>query len=401
MKTKLAAAGLLLLLASSADGAEPQQMQFAKHTFDIQRSLAVGATANATVGTVFYSETSRGSEAYFLDAPFSHHPMLAANIDITTEEPLRPAMIVGSSAYCTTRAIGRDHRSLVCFSDADGDGSVEQWRKVSQMSGLPYLSEAKTIDPIRVHKAVAEPKAGEEAILEVRYMGLSDGKAKFHTSLRVANQDAILKQSDTLVSLNAAGATLAMIENPFAPPSLTALAAILSARPATAGASPFANQMTAPILVLDVAKADDHTATITVRQQFPNWRYWRVKDANGKDGERSMLCGPATESSSQVSGAVDLVNRDNVARSVYVCGDGCDVFRTHGQRLTLAPGEIKKDVCMRDCFFLVSESEVMNLNAAIDELKNGRTYSGDVTVSVVNGKVEGPSSAPAKLAPAH
>jgi hypothetical protein len=58
----------------------------------------------------------------------------------------------------------------------------------------------------------------------------------------------------------------------------------------------------------------------------------------------------ATVALAHHANAVDLVNRDEVARKVYVCGDGCDVIKRLGKFLDIAPGETKEEFATFSAF---------------------------------------------------
>jgi hypothetical protein len=85
--------------------------------------------------------------------------------------------------------------------------------------------------------------------------------------------------------------------------------------------------------------------------------------------------------------AVDIVNRDSVNHTVFICGDGCKPDNTSPHRgvwIELAPGELRTNVCQAACVMVVSD------DGSIDpeDVAFGAEYSGSDVVAVKSGQIE-------------
>ena len=84
--------------------------------------------------------------------------------------------------------------------------------------------------------------------------------------------------------------------------------------------------------------------------------------------------------------AVDIVNRDSMNHTVFVCGDGCKPDNTspnHGVWIELAPGELKTNICQAACIMVVSD------DGSIDpeDIAFGTEFSGSDVVAVKAGQI--------------
>jgi hypothetical protein len=85
--------------------------------------------------------------------------------------------------------------------------------------------------------------------------------------------------------------------------------------------------------------------------------------------------------------AVDVINRDSTNHRVFICGDGCKPDNTAPNRgvwITLAPGELRTNVCQAACVFIVDDNDNMDPG----DLALAAEYSGSDVVAVKAGQIE-------------
>jgi len=104
-----------------------------------------------------------------------------------------------------TKIEREEWRSTICFKDVDGDGAFDRiyiahLRVVSTVrlgpggpfkmtNGIESFSpDPKEITPTRYAKRLAEPDAGKEAVVELRYDGIKDDKLAFTILAREAEK---------------------------------------------------------------------------------------------------------------------------------------------------------------------------------------------------------------------
>jgi len=84
--------------------------------------------------------------------------------------------------------------------------------------------------------------------------------------------------------------------------------------------------------------------------------------------------------------AVDIINRDSMNHRVFICGDGCKPDNTAPNRgiwISLAPGELRTNVCNAECILMVSDDD--NLDPG--DLALSVEYSGSDVVAIRAGQI--------------
>ncbi|MBI1213659.1 MAG: hypothetical protein GC190_19545 [Alphaproteobacteria bacterium] len=85
--------------------------------------------------------------------------------------------------------------------------------------------------------------------------------------------------------------------------------------------------------------------------------------------------------------AVDIINRDSINHRVFICGDGCKPDYTSPNRgiwITLAPGELRTNVCQAQCVMIVSDDD----NIDPGDFVLSTEFSGSDVVAIRDGKVD-------------
>ena len=84
--------------------------------------------------------------------------------------------------------------------------------------------------------------------------------------------------------------------------------------------------------------------------------------------------------------AVDIINRDSMNHRVFICGDGCKPDNTspsHGIWISLAPGELRTNVCQAACILVVADDD--SIDPA--DLVLSAEYSGSDVVAIRDGQI--------------
>ena len=285
------------LLAAQAAASDPARVTFDyKPGFDIERKPQPGdAPLTAQTGDIVYSEMSKGFEVSFLQTRFFESSLLSADLEVTTDEPLVATTLDGTPWLCTLRTIGKMTNAFLCFGDTNGDGRVDQWRRLNGKRGFAFVraSDLTPADPeplkpeSDIRKGRAKPATGDEAVVEVRYAGLVGGNVVFRATARLVNEQTPFAESETSVAL--AGATTVSIKHPIERIDMSRFRGFLNQR--APGATNLPPEPTEQSAVIEVTKATEKSVTFKLKKPFIDWRYWRATEADGKSMQHTLWGG--------------------------------------------------------------------------------------------------------------
>jgi hypothetical protein len=84
--------------------------------------------------------------------------------------------------------------------------------------------------------------------------------------------------------------------------------------------------------------------------------------------------------------AVDIINRDSMNHTVFICGDGCKPDNTSPNRgvwIELAAGELRTNICQAACVMVVSDDGSIDPN----DIAFSVEYSGSDVVAIKAGQI--------------
>lgn len=107
----------------------------------IGQSPEIGARSSASVGSVMYTEYNYiASQKASLRAAFQDNLGPFASVSVSAGADLKPLMVAGKQAYCTTApaymSIGE--RRSICFFDSDGNSTADKYWVVGTLESITY-----------------------------------------------------------------------------------------------------------------------------------------------------------------------------------------------------------------------------------------------------------------------
>lgn len=306
---------LFVPAALAADAVE----DFPGSQFTIERTLELGAAFTASKGQIIYAEKSFGTPGTFLvdPMPAGDWPVL-----VDTDVELSPSNFKGSRAltwvgspngkvelldvYCSRKygeitKIGREEwRSTICFKDVEGDGEFDRIyiaharvssyfgldpdRPFKMTNGIESISpDPKEITPTRYAKRLAEPDAGKEAVVELRYDGVKDDKLEFTILSREADAATPIYERQIEAARPGGMPVELVIEHPIlSSPGFRQ--AMGHDRPPLPPGTKDRREPPRPIptMTISLTKADAKTASGTIVAGYPDWVWHRPATCKGE-----------------------------------------------------------------------------------------------------------------------
>jgi len=226
-----------------------------------------------------------------------------------------------------TKIEREEWRSTICFKDVDGDGAFDRIytaharvvstvglgpdRLFKMTNGIESFSpDPKEITPTRYVKRLAEPDAGKEALVELRYDGIKGDKLAFTILSREADAATPIYERQVEAARPGATPVELVAEHPIlASPGFRQ--AMGHDRPPLPPGTKDRRQPPRPIptMTISLTKADAKTASGTIVAGYPDWVWHRpascqppphsCERARWRDGRTIVSMGPRRQDPSK------------------------------------------------------------------------------------------------------